>query len=1363
MPESELIKLKGVNYFIWAPKMNIKLSQLGLIEALEEETDFLVKIEDMVPDSAAITTAAMTNAIMISDKKIELLTRKRVMSRKACGFMVENMDMSIQFEHLTAKCAFTLWNTLKTKYASANGESQRQVQRDYNAIKFTNVPETITAFRLSVYAMNLCELKMLEHIQIGDFLRLLPPVWHSTVQALKMINAYSTVSITLEFCMEKVMSEYLNEPGLYKEQAHRANTARGGENKGGNAKRIVTCYYCQEKGHFASDCQKQKDGLPRTPRFPVENGGVNKDIQSYWFVDSCASAHMSPDRKFFIDYQPYSAEVTVADGTKLIVLGRGNVSVNSCVLGIRTSLLLKDVLHVPDLEDNLISVQYLDLDGFATTFQGMNCKITRNGRVFANGDPFQGVYRLRTNQRAFKSIVTSSDSNDLWHRRYGHTPLKKLMSDDPASTSDVTINKKLPIKSYCQVCIEGKSARKSFPIHDKKEEIYKPDELIVSDIAGPFDTPTINGEVYFLTFSDPISGYTTGYLLKHKSETYDRFIEFEASLCNRAGRTIRTFRSDGGTEFVNKKMRSFLIAKGIKFETSVRYTPQQNGVAERKNRTIMEKVRCLLRDANAPKNLWGEAFHCALWILNRLPPSFSKVTPFQIQFKQVPSLKLMRRFGCVGMVHVPTQLRKKLDLCALRMMFVGYDSEKKGWRMYCQNTGKITISRDVDFNELENYLPNSEEADVEDIERINQEQLKDTEYTPDVVEDGDIEEDLSTMLYTNDLVDDNLLDADWFAGETLSDVDGIFMSSEDENEEAIVLADMPLAAPVIDDNLNQREILLQNMARRVDDGVQLGPITRSNRKRKANKVRFEDDVHEPRTFSQYLNSPDKQKWTDAMKVEMAQLVSNHTWDLVPRSKDMKVIGNKWVWRVKKNADGSIEKLKARLVALGNTQTKGVDFGETFAPVLHFNSFRTLLAISAELGLTLSQSDVASAFLNADLDETIYMQQPRGVDVTDPDYVCKLKKSLYGLKQAPRLWNQTIHEVLIADGFQRLKTDPCLYFKKSGDIIHLVGLYVDDLIQATNSPSLISSLNSLLSSKFKMVHLGSPKKVLGMEINQDPISFAITLNLSRYINETVSEYLDSNLYSVYTPSEVALKILNASVDNPIFDLDRFRKVIGQLMYITSRTRPDIAYSVRLAAEHVNQPTQSAWNLVHRILRFLSTTNSQSITYTKSGLLNIEAFTDSDWGSCINTRRSVTGCLVFIGSNLVMWRSTKQRTVALASTEAEYMALSDGCKEVLWLSQFLQEVGLKNKDPIIIRVDNEGSMNLAEKQIILARSKHIDIRYHFIREKIEDGSIKLKQVSTSNNIADALTKGLTREKFEKHALEMGLRDPLSKAKC
>jgi hypothetical protein len=759
------------------------------------------------------------------------------------------------------------------------------------------------------------------------------------------------------------------------------------------------------------------------------------------------------------------------------------------------------------------------------------------------------------------------------------------------------------------------------------------------------------------------------------------------------------------------------------------------------NRTIMNKVRCMLFDSNSDLRLWGEAFKTAIFIINRVTTSLGKKTPYELHTGVIPTGINLRRFGCVGYVHVPEELRSKLEPRSVKMVFAGYDVNKKGYRMFNPETESFHVSRDVTFNEDENWNKG-----------------------PCIYDDADLIDEI--IAAQGDVQDDTWV-AEADAEREESESDDSFQTGDDEIGDEVSEVDLDGADDEVGENveIDVREVEeVEEGANAVPEMVGAFPFPR-----RSTRTSNPDPYHtthytahraitEPSSYHDYLKMSETEKipWKKAMDKEYNSIMENQTYRLVPLPNDRKAIASFWTFKDKKNAAGETEKLKARIVASGNRQEKGIDFGETYAPVLHFNSFRVIMAIATQLNLFMSQMDVQTAFLNGKLDEEIYMKQMPGyVDSEFPNHVCLLNKTIYGLKQSPRMWNKMVDEFLQECGFVPLISDPCLYLKKDDLGIHIIGLFVDDILQAATDTASLQKMRLLLEKRFKMTFLGEPKFCLGIEIERNMELKTTKIGLAGYTKKILNMFGFQDCNSVRTPQELNGKIPKAKDPSEIVDPDNYCRAVGCLVYLMSRTRPDIACAVRAVSEHLAAPTIAAWAAVKRIFRYLQGSIEEGFTYHASEKgFQISGQSDADWGSCINTRRSVSAVLVYLGDNLIMWRSKKQMTTALSSTEAEYMALTETFKEVIWLEQLMGELGLKEKGPIPVYEDNQGCILLAKNPIILSRSKHIDIRHHFIREKVASGLIEIIHKPTKEMTADALTKAITWESFQKHRKSMGL---------
>ena len=527
----------------------------------------------------------------------------------------------------------------------------------------------------------------------------------------------------------------------------------------------------------------------------------------------------------------------------------------------------------------------------------------------------------------------------------------------------------------------------------------------------------------------------------------------------------------------------------------------------------------------------------------------------------------------------------------------------------------------------------------------------------------------------------------------------------------------------------------------------------------------------PTTFESALESSDASKWREACDSEYDSLMKNDTWDIVQLPRGRKPIGCKWVFKVKENQHGEVERHKARLVAKGFAQKYGIDYDETFAPVAKFTSIRFVLALVAKYDLLVHQMDVKTAFLNGDLDEDIYMKQPDGyVDSSRPtDFVCKLKKSLYGLKQSPRMWNKTIDDFMISLGFDKCESDHCVYVmrkvgKDGSDNLAFVVIYVDDLIIACNSLALLSTIKNALNKRFEMSDLGELKFCLGMEIDRNHDVGTVSVRQSKFLQSILAKFGMQDCKPVKTPQDPGLHLTKSMCEGGCKHEESminvpYRQAVGCLMYLMVATRPDLAAAVGVLSQFASDPCPTHWQAPKHVFRYLQSTPTLGLVFGKrdddaqdGGL---HGFSDADWAGDHDSRRSTSGYVFVLNGGCVSWRSQKQRSVALSSTEAEYMALSEATQEAIWLKSFACELGeLGKDDSILVFEDNQGSIALAKNPEFHKRTKHIDIRYHFVREKVESGEVAIEYCPTQDMLADIMTKPIAAPQFAALRSKLGI---------
>lgn len=467
-------------------------------------------------------------------------------------------------------------------------------------------------------------------------------------------------------------------------------------------------------------------------------------------------------------------------------------------------------------------------------------------------------------------------------------------------------------------------------------------------------------------------------------------------------------------------------------------------------------------------------------------------------------------------------------------------------------------------------------------------------------------------------------------------------------------------------------------------------------------------------------------------------------------KNQKSVGSKWVFKRKLDDKGQVMRYKARLVAQGFTQKYGINYDEVFAPVARSTTMRLLLSIAGMKNYFVNQYDIKTAFLNGELEEEIYLRQPIGF--RDCDKVYRLKKSLYGLKQAARVWNQTLHNVLIQSGCVQSLVDKCLYIKKQNDMILYLSVHVDDLLVLSNCEKFEKDFMRNVSSKFELTSLGRVKHYLGIDIERDREGNFL-ISQETYINKIIEEAdLQTGKESKF-PLDTGY--FRNNEDELLNSNEQYRKLIGMLLYLTTNSRPDVAASVAILSQKISAPSKTDLNEVKRVIRYLKGTKTLKLALSdKSRDGKLLAYSDASWAENKSDRKSNTGYFCTINGGALAWCCRKQDQVTLSSTEAEFVALAETCKEMLWIRRLCRELEVEDCLKLKILVDNQSCMKITENDKFSNRTKHIDTKYHFIKDLAANGDLELLYVNTTENIADMMTKPLGGIKIAEHRSAAGL---------
>jgi len=693
-----------------------------------------------------------------------------------------------------------------------------------------------------------------------------------------------------------------------------------------------------------------------------------------------------------------------------------------------------------------------------------------------------------------------------------------------------------------------------------------------------------------------------------------------------------------------------------------------------------------------------------VYVNNRVHGRSTNSTPFEIWYCRKPDVSYFRIFGSFAYVHVPKSLRRKLDAKGQKLLFVGYSDTQKAYRFFDRFSRRIIVSRDAIFCETPTNVSTISESVAKPDKSIH---LHVPVPSVNVVKsDGQIHLPQSTQ--TEPTTD--------CATESNSPFDPYDTVKNFYGFELVLRRSFRIRTPkVIPSFLAKPNVPLLN------------------------------DPDNLFTYNDAISGSNSKEWITAMVTELDALNRLKTWSLVPRPSDRRIVKCRWVYAVKRSITGLVEKFRARLVAKGFSQKAGIDFDETFFPVVKYDSLRIILSIAAAQNLDLFQFDVSSAFLYGELTEEIYLEQPEGFCVSGREGdVYRLHKSLYGLKQAGRVWNAKFDGLVTTFGLIPSAVDPCVYHYQKDNVYLILCLWVDDGLLVCNTAKLVSDFFSYLQTHFEM----KPKLVdrfFGLHISRDRANHKLFVSQPSYTANLLSAFNMTNCDSVSTPADPNSRLSVSQL--PLDSLVKFpyRNAVGALLHLCV-TRPDLNYAVGQVAKYSSNPDQSHINAVKRIFAYVRGTANYGICFGSNKDDCLIAFCDADYAGDIDTRRSTTGYVVMLNGGPVTWGSRQQQCVSLSTTEAEYVAACETTRQIAWLRNLLQDVGIVQKAPTPLFCDNQGAIHLSKNPENHKRTKHIDVQYHYVRKSQAEGVISTQYVSTTKQSADMFTKALSRPIFK-----------------
>jgi len=1290
----------GENYQLWAVKMETYLEALDLWEAVEEDYE--------VPPLPNNPTMA----------QIKNHKEKKTRKSKAKASLFAAVSTTIFTRIMSLKTAKDVWDYLKEEYEGDERIRGMQVMNLIREFELQKMKESETIKEYSdkllgiVNKVRLLGTVFTDSRIVEKILVTVPERYEASITTLENTKDLSKITLAeLLNALQAQEQRRLMRQDRTTEGALSAKHQNAGKNKKKNYKKhqesssennkiqsnskfsrrnYPPCQHCGRTGHSPFKCWKRPDAKCSKCnqlgheavicRSKLEKQEANAQIADQeeedqifvatcfatksssesWLIDSGCTNHMTYDRTLFTDLKPAeTAKVRIGNGDYISAKGKGTIAITTN----SGTKKISDVLYVPNIDQNLLSVGQLIEKGFKVFFEDWCYHIHDLAgyeilRVKMMGKSFS-FDPTEEKHTAYSTEVTLTET---WHKRLGHCHLQRMLK---MKKNDLI--RGLPVLAdhipNCHACQFGKQNR--FPFPNSTWRASQKLQLIHTDVAGPQRTPSLQGSLYYILFIDDFTRMCWIFFLKFKSEVAGVFWKFKKMVENQSGCKIQALRSDNGKEYTSAEFNLFCEEAGITHQLTAPYTPEQNGVSERKNRYVMEMTRCMLHEKELPKQFWAEAANTAVFLQNRLPSkALEDKTPFEAWYGYKPSLSFLKVFGSVCFVHIPQVKRDKLDKKAIPGIFVGYSSVSKAYKVYHPQTGKKTITRDVHFNEDEQWKWDDSQRTGRLLQEIK----------------GNSLGEQTTDQWQNELEDD--------------------------------------------------------------------PPVRGTRPLSDIYQRCNVAICKPAGHEEALKVP---KWKKAMEEEMLMIQKNKTWELVERPKDRKVIGVKWVYRTKLNADCSINKYKARLVVKGYAQIFGVDYSDTFAPVARLDTIRLLLAIASQKGWKVFQLDVKSAFLNGVLQEEIYVEQPDGFVVQgEEDKVYLLKRALYGLKQAPRAWYSRIDDHLQSLGFTKSLSEATLYVKQKGNDVLIVSLYVDDILVTGNHARLIEEFKQEMTDVFEMTDLGLMTYFLGMEVKQSQNEVFICQK--KYAKEILKKFQMEECKATSTPMNQKEKLGKEDGTDKV-DEGYFRSLIGCLMYLTA-TRPDILFAVSILSRFMHCASEMHLKAAKRILRYIKGTDNYSVKFEKCQSFKLCGFSDSDWAGSIDDMKSTSGYCFGLGSGVFSWCSKKQEIVAQSTAEAEFIAATAAVNQVLWLKKIMCDLHMEQKDKTEIFVDNQAAIAISHSPVFHGKTKHFNIKLYFLREVQKIGEVTLIYCKSEDQLADLFTKPLPVSKFELLRKKIGI---------
>ena len=1284
-------------------------------------------------------------------KYYERLTEYEENQNKALGALKSILSIENIERFKTIDTAYSLYKSIKETFGETSFE---QIGLYLDKINYTRYSDakTMDSYTSTIQS-SYYSLEQLGHNPskaniAWQILKGLPSSYDAFISR-KYAEISEIITKKGDIDLNKLIAELISEENRIQSFIKEEDKAYISKSQNKLNKGIKYCKHCHKTGHIEEKCwlkypelkPKAKNAKKSEPNkaeknrssiLIASNSNIEPNRGLYNFIlDSGASEHWTPYREWLKDYIVDKKTIYLANNTEIEALGYGNIDI--LVYNQKTNnnipITIEGVYYAPNISYNLLSLKRVLEKGWNITAQ--KDKIVINNDIITiwaswYNNLCQLRFKIPDKDKLYiaNSYIARdrSPTLDLIHQRLAHIG-QEYIKETIANTTGISLPMTTDYNT-CEPCLKAK-------MHKTKGQnlisnASKPLELVHTDISGPYKL-SLNRKRYYISFIDDYTKSIWIFAIAAKSEAIDALKELYNKLYTNLGYKIARIRSDNAGEYTGAKWTEFTKEKGIINEYTAPYSPEQNGVAERYNRTLASYTRAILHAKAIPYILWPYIFESVAYILNRTYNKAIKKTPYEALLGSRPDISNIRILGSIIYRRLPIK-DSKLDQVSEKGILIGFKSIN--YQVYIPEKKAIRVVRDITILEDKEYSPKESNIDnlleLEDKEDISQEPTKEdlpkTSIEVSHVQDRPQQEELEES--------ESVRSTPSIGSTIRVSVPG-YSGIDDEEQE---LEETP-APPRRSERLR---------ARHIQDTAQLASTAYISLQN--SDIEDIDEFKEPRSYQEAMNSPEKDLWQKAMEKELQTLKDNDTWSLQDIPDNIRPITTKWVYKIKKNDDKSLT-YKARLVARGFEQIYGLEYTEKFAAVIKQQAFKTVFAIATIKGHIIWKIDAKSAFTHGDLAETIYIYQPQGfIDPRYPNRALLLNKALYGLKQAANVWNTLLSKEIIRLGFIQLHSDTCIYYNKGRDTTIIV--YVDDIAITGPDTEYICQIIAELKKRFTISDLGPIKSYLGIDISRTLDYKTTILSQKDYIIKILKKFKMDQSNPVSTPMEPGFvrKKYTGIASNS--DIKWYQQAIGSLIYPAILTRWDIAVEVGILARYMSNPGPDHIKAVKRILRYLNGHLDHDITFIGNTDTSpyINGYVDSDYAGDKEEYKSTTGYIFFLANGPITYGSKIQPITAQSTTEAEYIAMSKAAKEATYIKALATELGFYNQNSIPLYCDNNGAIQLAKNPAFHERSKHIGIRYHFIRQKLADNTISIHYIPTKDQKADGLTKPLPTSKFK-----------------